>query len=62
VEQARQLVRTLFSRRIRGRATDRLRQSSAGLLLVRAIHRRREIAMRLALGARAGVLLRQAIL
>jgi predicted permease len=34
----------------------------AGLLLVRALHRRREIAMRLALGARASVLLRQAIL
>jgi predicted permease len=34
----------------------------AGLLLVRAIRRRREIAVRLALGARAGVLLRQAIL
>ena len=34
----------------------------AGLLLVRAIRRRREIAVRLALGARAGALLRQAIL
>ena len=34
----------------------------AGLLLVRAIRRRHEIAMRLALGARAGALLRQAIL
>lgn len=34
----------------------------AGLLLVRAIRRRREIAVRLALGARAGTLLRQAIL
>jgi predicted permease len=33
----------------------------AGLLLVRAIRRRREIAVRLALGARAGTLLRQAI-
>ncbi len=33
----------------------------AGLLLVRSIRRRREIAMRLALGARAGTLLRQAI-
>jgi len=34
----------------------------AGLMLVRAIRRRREIAVRLALGARASALLRQAIL
>ncbi|MGB6133194.1 MAG: ABC transporter permease [Acidobacteriaceae bacterium] len=34
----------------------------AGLLLVRAIRRRREIAVRLAIGAPAGALLRQAIL
>ena len=34
----------------------------AGLLLVRAIRRRREMALRLALGAGAGTLLRQAIL
>jgi predicted permease len=34
----------------------------AGVLLVRAIRRRREIAVRLALGARAATLLRQAIL
>ena len=34
----------------------------AGLLLVRAIRRRREIAVRLALGAPAAALLRQAIL
>ena len=33
----------------------------AGLLLVRSIRRRREIAVRLALGARAGALLRQAV-
>jgi predicted permease len=34
----------------------------AGLLLVRAIRRRKEIAVRLALGAQSGVLLRQAVL
>ncbi len=34
----------------------------AGLMLVRAIRRQREVAVRLALGARAGALLRQAIL
>lgn len=34
----------------------------AGLLLVRAIRRRREIAVRLALGAQAGALLRQALI
>ena len=34
----------------------------AGLMLVRAIRRQREIAVRLALGARASALLRQAIL
>jgi putative ABC transport system permease protein len=34
----------------------------AGLLLVRAIRRRREIALRLALGARGGVLVRHAVL
>lgn len=34
----------------------------AGLLLVRAIRRRREIAVRIALGARAGALLRQAMM
>jgi putative ABC transport system permease protein len=34
----------------------------AGLLLVRAIRRRREIALRLALGARGGALVRQAVM
>ena len=34
----------------------------AGLMLVRAIRRQRELAVRLALGARASVLIRQAVL
>jgi len=60
VEQARQLVRTLFL----AIAVVLLIACAnlAGLLLVRAIRRRHEIAMRLALGARTSVLLRQAIL
>jgi putative ABC transport system permease protein len=60
VEQSRPLVRTLFL----AVAIVLLIACAnfAGLLLVRAIRRRREIAVRLALGARSGVLLRQAIL
>jgi putative ABC transport system permease protein len=60
VEQARQMVRTLFLAIVVVLLI--VCANLAGLLLVRAIRRRREIAMRLALGASAGVLLRQAIL
>ncbi len=60
VEQARPLVRTLFL------AVSVVLliacANLAGLLLVRAIRRQREVAVRLALGARASTLLRQAIL
>jgi len=60
VEQARPLVRTLFLAIfvVMLIACANL----AGLLLVRAIRRRREVAVRLALGAPASTLLREAVL
>jgi predicted permease len=60
VERARQLVRTLFlaTMVVLLIASANL----AGLLLVRAIRRRRQIAVQMALGAAAGTLLREAVL
>jgi putative ABC transport system permease protein len=60
IEQTRPLLRTLFF----AVAVVLLIAcvNMAGLMLVRAIRRQREVAVRLALGARASALLRQAIL
>jgi putative ABC transport system permease protein len=60
VQQSRQLVRTLFLAIVVVLLIACA--NLAGLLLVRAIRHRRETAVRLALGASAGAVLRQAIL
>jgi predicted permease len=59
VDQARPMVRTLFFAVVVILLIACV--NLAGLLLVRSIRRRREIAVRLALGARAAALLRQAM-
>jgi predicted permease len=59
-QQAQPLLRTLFL--AVGVVLLIACVNLAGLMLVRAIRRQREIAVRMALGARAGALLRQAIL
>ena len=60
VEQARRLVRTLFLATVFVLLIASA--NLAGLLLVRGIHRRRQIALQIAVGAPASTLVREAIL